>query len=146
VTLAEGEEERVELALVALEPDGAKTPDHASGARRGSVVPGAVALGVGGVGLAVGLVSGLVASGRIGDIKSRCRTIDGSEHCLVADIPERDSAQTLITVSTVGLVAGGAALLAGTALLIFRPGGGGPAAARLELDVGPSAIHLRGRF
>jgi hypothetical protein len=148
VTLAEGEEERLELALVA---DGAAIAapidpgTEPMFARRGSLVPGVVGLGAGVVGLSIGAITGAVASGKIGDIKSRCRTIDGAEHCLVADIPARDSAQTLITVSTIGLVAGGVALLAGTALIVLRPGGG-PASARLEIDAGPAAIRLRGSF
>lgn len=145
VTLAEGEEERIELALVARDLDGARPAPDSAAARRGSLVPGVVALGAGGVGLAIGAITGAIAAGKIGDIKSRCRTIDGAEHCLLADIPARDSAQTLITVSTIGLVAGGAALLAGTALIILRPGGR-VASAHLELDAGPAAIHLRGSF
>ncbi|MEP7127002.1 MAG: hypothetical protein ABJE95_39080, partial [Byssovorax sp.] len=120
--------------------------DHdATLARRGSLVPGFVGLGVGVVGLALGAITGGVASGKIADIRSRCRPIDGAEHCLVADVPARDSAQTMITVSTIGLVAGGAALLAGTALIILRPGGAA-ASARLEIDAGPATIHLRGSF
>ena len=140
VTLAEGEESRVQIALLAEGPAAAK-----DGGRRGSIVPGAVVLGAGGVITAIGAITGGLAAGKISDIKSRCRTIAGAEHCLVADIPARDSAQTLITVSTVGLIAGGAALLAGTALVILRPGGGS-APARLEVDAGLTAIHLRGSF
>lgn len=142
VTLAEGEESRVQIALIAEDP---AAKGGATAGRRGSIVPGVVVLGAGGVITAVGAITGALAAGKISDIKSRCRTIGGAEHCLVADIPARDSAQTLITVSTVGLVAGGAALLAGTALVIFRPGGGS-APARLEVDAGLTAIHLRGSF
>lgn len=144
VTLAEGEEERVELVLVAADHDDAP-PVVGVPASRGSLVPGVVALGVGGVGLALGAITGAVASGKIADIKSRCRTIDGADHCLVADIPARDSAQTLITVSTIGLVAGGVAALAGTTLIILRPGGHA-ASTHLAIDAGPTAIHLRGTF
>jgi hypothetical protein len=143
VTLAEGEESRVQLALVAEAP-AAKEGSEAAG-RRGSIVPGAVALGAGGVFMVVGAITGGIAAGKISDIKSRCRTLAGEEHCLVADIPARDSAQTLITVSTVGLIAGGAALLAGTALVILRPGGGA-GKARLEVEAGLTAVHLRGSF
>jgi hypothetical protein len=148
ITLAEGEEERLELALVADATASAAPIDHgpdATIARRGSIVPGVVGIGVGVVGISIGAITGAVASGKIGDIRSRCRTIDGASHCLIADLPARDSAQTLITVSTIGLVAGGAALLAGATLLILRPGGR-PAAARLEIDAGPAAIRLRGSF
>jgi hypothetical protein len=144
VTLAEGEEDRLELVLVASDPGPDRPKDHEPPATRGSIVPGVVGIGVGVVGLTIGAITGGVASGKIGDIKSRCRIIDGAQHCLVADIPARDSAQTLITASTIGLVAGGIALAAGVTLVILRPGGGGPAAASLE--IGPTAIHLRGSF
>ena len=145
VTLAEGEEERIELALVASDLDVARASTGGAAPPRGSLVPGVVALGAGGLGLVIGAITGAIAAGKIGDIKSRCRTIDGAEHCLVSDIPARDSAQTLITVSTISLVAGGAALLAGTTLIILRPGGHA-ASAHLEIDAGPAAIHLRGTF
>jgi hypothetical protein len=146
VTLAEGEEERIELALVTTDHDDSPPVGSGDGAAsRGGLVPGVVALGAGGVGLALGAITGAIAAGKIGDIKSRCRTIDGADHCLVADIPARDSAQTLITVSTIGLVAGGVAVLAGTTLILLRPGGRA-ASAHLEIDAGPAAIHLRGTF
>jgi hypothetical protein len=148
ISLAEGEEERLELALVADSPAITGPIDRGDDptlARRGSIVPGVMGIGVGVVGFSIGAITGAVAAGKIGDIKSRCRSIDGAEHCLLADVPARDSAQTLVTVSTIGLVAGGAALLAGTALLILRPGGHA-ASARLEIDAGPAAIRLRGSF
>lgn len=144
VTLAEGEESRVEMALIADAPAASNEGDAGAG-RRGSIVPGVVALGTGGLLTTVGAITGALAAGKVSDIKSRCRTLAGEEHCLIADIPARDSAQTLITVSTVGLVAGGAALLAGTALVILRPGGGS-APAQLQVDAGLTAIHLRGTF
>jgi hypothetical protein len=145
VTVAEGEESRVQIALLAEEPAAAKDGGGEARGRRGSILPGVVALGAGGVFTAIGAITGGLAAGKVSDIKSRCRTIGGAEHCLVSDIPARDSAQTLITVSTVGLVAGGALLLAGTGLVILRPGGGS-APARLEVDAGLTAIHLRGSF
>lgn len=143
VTLREGQRE--ELVIDLSPPRAAAAPAPA----RGSLVPAYIAFGAAGLGIGVGAVTGVIAKVQVDDIKSRC-TDDG--HCPRADQPNADRAQTFITVSTVGLVAGGIAAAAGMTLLVLRPGGGGGAAnaskdaAAVRLVVGPGSAQVLGRF
>jgi hypothetical protein len=68
---------------------------------------------VGGVGLAVGAATGVIAMGKTSDLKDKCD--DGQAgNCSSSDI---DSAKTMATVSTVGFGVGAAAILVGAILL-----------------------------
>lgn len=135
VTVAEGAAQRVDLVLG---PAGAAAP------ARGPLWPAGVALGAGVLGVGIGAVAGAVASGKSDGIRSRCRTIDDRLHCLAADAGERDAASALGTASAAALIAGGAALVAGTVLAIVRPGGSAEPA--VKVGVGPGSISIRGSF
>lgn len=132
IDVKEGDAAQVELAVPA-----------SAEAARGSLIPAEIAFGAGGAGLLVGAITGAVALTTIADVKSRCLGKD----CLASDIPERDHARTLVTVSTVGFVSGGAGLVVGAILALVRSRGGDEAEkARAWLDVGPGSITARGRF
>jgi hypothetical protein len=153
VRLAEGDPlHRLDLVLEALPalpapavatpiitpPPGPATP--APIARKGSLFPGFLALGVGVAGLATGTITGIIARGRADDIKRNC--IDG--HCLSTDEDRAASANTLATVSTATFLVGGAAAAAGVVLILVRPGGGSASEARLV--PGPGSLSLTGSF
>jgi hypothetical protein len=107
---------RVELSL--LNSPAAPVASSQSPAR-GSLAPAVVALSVGVVGLGVGAVTGLIAAGKASDVKAHC--VDG--HCLTSDADALSSSRTFATVSTVGFIAGGAAIAAAAILFAVRPGG-----------------------
>lgn len=143
VTVDEGRETAVEIELTS-DPKVA-TPVKK---KKGAIVPGAVALGVGAAAAAAGGVTGFMAMSKIDDIKTRCRP-DG--HCLVSDQANADSAQLLKTISTIGFAAGGALLATGVVLLVVRPGGGKEAegdegTASAYIDIGVGSIGIGGSF
>jgi hypothetical protein len=107
------------------------TPAAAASAdRRGSPLPGIVALAVGGAALGVGAVTGALALSRAGDAKDRCP----DDQCPYADKSsiesDRSAAKDIATVSTVAFLVGGVAAATGVVLLVVRPGGGGHVAPR----------------
>lgn len=110
------------------------------GPRKGSLLPGFLALGAGVAGLSTGLITGLIAKGQADDIKANC--IDG--HCLTTDKDKADGAGTLATVSTATFILGGAAAAAGVVLILVRPGGS--SAPEASLVPGPGGLTLRGSF
>lgn len=111
----------------------------AAGGSEGSYVPGIIALSVGGLGLALGTVTGAIAASQASDIKEGC--IDG--HCLEEDADALETASTLATVSTVGFIAGGACVVAGIVLVAVRPGGDD---GTTTVSFGPSGVLVRGTF
>jgi hypothetical protein len=107
------------------------------------VVPAGVSFGVGALGIGLGAVTGGMAIADVNAIKSRC--VDG--HCLTSDRGTADTAHTLGVVSTVGFVVGGAAVAAGTVLVIVRPPGKGPRdGVALSAGLGLGQIVVEGRF
>jgi len=136
LTIAEGESPRI---LVELKP----------ARESGSVVPAAITLGLGAVGLGIGVVTGALSLSKVGDLDNRCP----DRRCAPEDQVTADHARTLGTVSTVGFIAGGALAAAGVVLLVLRPSGDEPAAAaaqgkgpRVTVGAGPGAILVRGTF
>ncbi len=111
----------------------------------GPLWPAILTLGVGTAGLALGAITGAMASSRADDIKSRC--VDN--HCPAEDADLGDEAQTLATLSTTGFVVGGVAAAAGIVLAITRPGGGSTEQdSGLLLELAPFGLggQLRGSF
>jgi hypothetical protein len=110
----------------------------------GSMVPGAIALGVGAIGLGIGVVTGSMALSETSSIEEGCE----GTHCLRSDAPRGDRASTLATVSTVAFIAGGAAAAAGVVLLVVRPGGTPhrPASPVVVVSAGPRGAWAMGRF
>lgn len=141
ITLKVGEAAWVELVLAkAAKPAGASMFE--------ARLPAVIAFGVGGVGVAVGVIAGSLSLVKINDIRSRC-TDDG--HCLKSDKGNASAAQALVTTSTVGFVAGGVGLAAGTLLWVLRPGGVKAKAkvneqASTHVEIGIGTIAMRGRF
>ena len=136
ITLTEGATARVDLAFDA-------PPEKRSGS---TVVPALIAFGVGAVGLGAGAITGAVALDQASDLKARCQP---TKHCPTTDQASADSAGRLADASTIGLVAGGAAILTGVVLLLVRPSGGGARrteASPVRFNVGPGVVTLEGAF
>lgn len=142
INVPEGAETNEGIDIVAKKADGPP--------KKGSIVPGAVLIGVGAAGVGVGAVTGIMAKSQIDDIKSRCLP---SGHCLASDQANADAAERLTTASTISFAVGGAVLVTGAILFIVRPGGGKEpekaASAGLHLSnvsVGLGSIHVGGTF
>ena len=116
-------------------------PDPGSGKR----TLGWVLLGVGGVGLGVGAVTGLMATGKKSDLEKVCHP--NIDHCPESSRTDVDQYNTLRTVSTVGFIAGGVGLAGGALLLLTAPSAsGGERSARVTPWVGVGSVGMRGRF
>jgi hypothetical protein len=99
-------------------------------------------VGLGGTSLVLAGVAGIVANGKRDGFEQAC-----PDHYCPRGVPDdvRDEARTyntLVTLSTIGWIAGGA-LAAGGAVLILTEQGPEP---QLALGVGPGSATLRGRF
>jgi hypothetical protein len=137
VSLGAGEEPlRVVLELGA----GQKQPatQTAASESRGSVLPGAITLGIGIAGLGVGAGTGAIAAAKTSDIKERCVGV----HCAPEDADEADRAKTLATVSTLSFAVGAAFTIGGVVLLITRPG----ASTQAAVTAGPGRVSFQARF
>jgi hypothetical protein len=150
VTAAEGERKTVVLSfnappppVVAVAPAAAPVHDHASpppsapsSAQR---TGGWVAVGAGGAGLLVGAVSGLVALGKKSDLDSnqRCQ----NNRCAPSESGNVDAYNSLRTVSSVGLFAGGGLAVLGAVLVLTAP-----RRPSTQAFVGPRSVGVRGSF
>ncbi|AKT41551.1 hypothetical protein [Chondromyces crocatus] len=137
--------ERLEIVL--QEPEPVAPPPTAS--TSGSLAPSIAAFGVGAVGFGVGIVTGILSTSTVSDIKSRCL---GTE-CLKSDAEAADRAALLGNVSTVGFIVGGLGVATGAVFLLLRSGNdssvdanGAASAPRLTVGIGPGSIRLDGRF
>lgn len=109
VALTEGATEVQRLRLL---------PSEASDrAGTGVPLPALVAFGVGGVGLVLGIVTGVMATTEADDIKSRC--VDN--HCPPEDEAQGDEAELRADLSTGGFVVAGLGAAAGLALTLWWP-------------------------
>jgi hypothetical protein len=112
----------------------------------GSVVPAALAFGLGAAGIGVGIAFGLMASSEADEVKAGCN----GNQCGKEVEDGLASAKTKGTVSTIGFVAGGVGLVGGIVLLIVKPGK--PASSSEGRDafvtpwIGPAAVGARGAF
>jgi len=142
VELAEGatEELRIKLNPAPVEPD---VPEEEDGG--GSIVPGAVVLGIGVVGLGVGVVTGVMALGKSSDLNEAC---PDDNPCPTENQSLKDDAETFSTVSTISFIAGGVLVAAGITLLVIQPGGGDGEAdsASLKVQLHPTGLSAFGRF
>jgi hypothetical protein len=101
---------------------------------------GWIGVGLGGAGVAVGIVAGVVAIGKKGDLE-----LDPLCPDACTDAALVDSYNTTRNVSTVGFIAGGALLAAGVVLVLTAPGvQAAPASAQLRLA--PGGATLAGTF
>jgi hypothetical protein len=99
-------------AGVGTEPPGAEPPKT-----RSNRTLAIVALGVGGVGVVVGGITGLVALGKHGTLSDECP--DGK--CTSDKQSDVDSYKTMGTISTVSFIVGGVGLAAGALLWFTSP-------------------------
>jgi hypothetical protein len=100
--------------------------------------------GVGALGLGTFAVALILAKGKVDDLKAVCL----NNRCPPTEQGRLDAARTLEAVSTVGLIVGGAGVVAGTIILLAAPSDGKKARplAALSLGVGPGHFKLEGRF
>jgi hypothetical protein len=100
---------------------------------------GWVAVGAGGVGLLVGGVTGFVAIGKKNDLESNpnCQ----NDRCAPSESGAIDSYNSLRTVSSVGLFAGGGLAVLGAVLVLTAP-----SRPSTQAFVGPRSIGVRGSF
>jgi hypothetical protein len=145
VTIAEGENKKVELKLGAAKKATAAAPAAPRGDRKESEAGGTSSLvyigfGVALVGVGVGSVTGILAIGRGSDAKANCQ--DGL--CKQQeDLDAAKGGQTLGTISTIGFIVGGV----GAALGVYGLVWGKPkSSASVAVSVGPMGGGLRGTF
>lgn len=128
-----------ELLSIELERSGQARSSHL--ARN---VGAGASYGVGALGLGTFAVALILAKGKVDDLKAACP----SNHCPPTEQASLDTARTLETVSTMGLVVGGAGVVAGTIILLAAPPDAKKTSpkASLSLDVGPGRFELNGSF
>jgi len=101
--------------------------EQRGGAGRGQRVAGAAIAGVGVVGAALGAVFGLRARSLYDDAKPTCDP--GEAVCTADGVAKIHDAHTAATWSTIGFVAGGAALVGGAVVYLTAPSSDGHGAA-----------------
>lgn len=106
-----------EIAPPPVEQSSSHPPDTSRGNAQRAVGIGAAAGGV--VGIGVGIVFGLFASGNKSDAEPNCNA--DLSACNGAGVDAMKSARTDATISTIGFVAGGALLVGGAALYLTAP-------------------------
>jgi hypothetical protein len=126
----------------ATAPPSAPAADRSSGSSQRTI--GLVLGGVGLAGVAVGVVTGLLAISKNSDAEKLCPT-DGA--CRSAEgVDANESARSMGTVSTIGFVAGGALVSAGAVLFFTAPSSARTGSLQLTPIAGPSAVGLRGAW
>jgi hypothetical protein len=161
VVLKEGQKERHETVLLAREAPAteatqppASEHDASGSPHRASGLGLRTALGIAAEGLALaGVVTGaglgLGASSALNDQKRNCGSPTQCPNHALA-LSDHSTVVTDSTWSTVGFVAGGAFLVAGTWLLLTggptAPPGAAPVAITPDLGTGTTGVLVRGRF
>ena len=137
VTLAEGEGRVLVLHFASHDPAHELSSTAATWRTAGWA-----AVGVGGATLIVSGVSALMASSKHDDLKTWC-----PENQCPRDVPQsvrddKESYDSLRTLSTVTWIAGGIALASGVVVLVTRPG----EPEEIGVGFGPGSFRLQGRF
>jgi hypothetical protein len=104
--------------------------EHTSGLR----TAGFVVVGVGGVALIGGVVTGLLAKGKSSDATDQCL----NKYCPASSESDFDSAQSLATVTNVLLIGGGVLAAAGVGMIIA----GGSSSEKTALAAPPPRLKL----
>jgi hypothetical protein len=102
---------------------------------------GIVIAGIGVAALAFGTAGGFVALNAKDEAAAKCPSYP--DRCTQEGTDTNDRAQTWATISTIGIVAGGALLVGGAVLYFTAPSSRGTSAA---LRVGPSSVGVAGTF
>lgn len=139
VDLPEGAHQRVVFDLSASGAESGTGEAAADPRRRRWLAPALVGFGVGAVGLAVGIPTGVSAANSSATLKGRCP--EGL--CPVSDADTLASGRRAALVSTVGFVAAAVGLGAGVTLIVLRPG---TTPAKAVVLLGPGSIGLEGAF
>jgi hypothetical protein len=105
----------------------------------GSIVPGAVLLGLAGAAVVVGAATWGAALSKAGEVKERCT----GDVCLPADQETADQAIVLSHVATGSFAVAAAAGVVGVVLVIVRPGGEDAGGA---ITIGPASVGFRYPF
>lgn len=129
------------------DPGGAPTASDGSAQRTG----GWIALGAGGVGLGLGIVSGILALNGKSSLDEICAPPgpDGSRACPSSAENDLSTFRTERTLSYVGFAVGAVGIGVGVSLLLTAPSDGevpAPPAATLVPWIGLGAAGLRGTF
>lgn len=106
-----------------------------------SVVPAAIAFGVGGAGLVLGAIGGGVATAKFGEIKEMCGE---SLVCPESARGTYDAANAASYVSTAGFIAAGVGAAVGVTLLLLPARK--QASARIGVSLGPGFFNVKGSF
>ena len=142
LVLVEGIKGRRET-VVFRETAASTTPTPASGEPPRSGPPLAwVAFGVGGAGLAVGVIAGLVAGGKHSTLSGECN--DGAGTCAPQYAGDLDGFHAARTWSTVGYVVGALGVAGGVTLWLTAPRA--RSATTASVWVGPAAAGVAGSF
>jgi hypothetical protein len=151
VTIAEGEDRRVEVLLrpASVGPGPHAVPETAAqqtGSARGGGSPPALAIvagGVGVVGLVVGVASGLAGSSKHSTLSGECNAVSGT--CPPSAASDLDAFHSLRAVSTVGYLVGALGLATGVVLFFALPTSK-ESTASTGLYVGPASSGIAGAF
>jgi hypothetical protein len=143
---AEADRQTVEVPALTPEPSSIDPSASPSGPLpMWQSVTGWSLIGVGAVGLTVGTVFGVLATGDANELESTC---GADKTCPQDRLDDLDGAKTKANVSTAMLVVGAATGAAGAVLLLLDPIGGGQEAAQLIPSAGPggAGLTVTGRF
>jgi hypothetical protein len=146
ITAVEGQRVKVEIDLKGPQPGPtASSPPGAAPAPFGAGrAVSLVIAGVGLIGIGVGVGAGVTALGKAGEIKAGCDP--QAKLCPASLEPTYRDAQALGTVSTIGFIAGGAALATGAVLFFVLPRGAAPPATGLRVRPGLASLTIEGAF
>lgn len=114
--IQEGEVLEVRFAFSA---EDSQEPGRTAGAEAGPIWPAGLAFGVGALGIGAGVALGYLSFSKVDQLKAVCP----NNHCAPSAMPMADDARFYGNLSTVGFIVGAAGAVAGTVLIITRPGG-----------------------
>jgi hypothetical protein len=136
--LAEGAHLTLEIELAGVAPAVAPTLVERADVPRPWLLPSLMGYGLGMIGLGLGVGTGVAAMNLSKQVDKECPAFK----CPASAASDLSAARGLGTASTVGFVLAGVGAVAGTVLLIVKPGV--KSSAQVGLSVGPGSLELRG--
>jgi tetratricopeptide (TPR) repeat protein len=133
---------------ISVAGDPSKAPDTGPGSSSTQRTVAYVALAAGGAGLALGGVSGVLALSKRGSLEDNPGCDASNNVCLPSQRSEVESLDTLRTLSSVGLIAGGVLATTGVVLLLTSKPKSSASAAQpqLALRLAPRSLTFSGTF